>query len=393
MKNKKLKVALLTGGKDPHYALGLLEAISSRDLMVDFIGNDHMTNDQRVNQDNIRYFNIRGDQSPDARLPKKITRVLKYYIRLIYYVLRSDADIFHILWFNKFLFLDQTSRIILSRLIGKKLVHTAHNVNMAERDGQDNALNRISLKFMYRRLDYIFVHTRKMKQQLVGDFGVSGDRVSVIPFGANNVIPQTGLTREGAREKLGVGRNENVILFFGNIAPYKGLHMLPQTLLLLKERNIDFRVVIAGSVKNCQDYWDGVVKELSRAGFTERTLIRNEYIPDEEVEVYMKSADVFLLPYTHIFQSGALFLAYSFGLPVIAADVGSLCEDIVEGETGFVFKAEDTYDLSEKIAQFFNSTMYLNTQQTRKKILKHLYDKHSWSNIGKITSDVYLKIV
>ena len=48
---------------------------------------------------------------------------------------------------------------------------------------------------------------------------------------------------------------------------------------------------------------------------------RIEYIPDEETEVYFKAADVLILPYVHVFQSGVLFLGYSFGLPAIAADV------------------------------------------------------------------------
>src|SRR2546430_12286650 len=46
---------------------------------------------------------------------------------------------------------------------------------------------------------------------------------------------------------------------------------------------------------------------------------------------------VLVLPYTRIFQSGVLFLGYSFGLPAIVADVGSLREEIIEGATGFVF--------------------------------------------------------
>ena len=41
--------------------------------------------------------------------------------------------------------------------------------------------------------------------------------------------------------------------------------------------------------------------------------------PDEETELYFKAADVLILPYTHVFQSGVLFLGYSFGLPAIAA--------------------------------------------------------------------------
>ena len=68
-----------------------------------------------------------------------------------------------------------------------------------------------------------------------------------------------------------------------------------------------------------------------------------EFIPDEETEIYFKAADVLVLPYRHIYQSGVLFLGYSFGLPVLAADVGSLKDEIVEGKTGFVFRPEDPW--------------------------------------------------
>ena len=54
-----------------------------------------------------------------------------------------------------------------------------------------------------------------------------------------------------------------------------------------------------------------------------------------------------MLPYRHIYQSGVLFSGYSFGLPVLAADVGSLKDEIVEGKTGFVFQPEDPVDLAK----------------------------------------------
>ena len=58
-------------------------------------------------------------------------------------------------------------------------------------------------------------------------------------------------------------------------------------------------------------------------------------------------------PYTHIFQSGVLFLAYAFGLPVIAADVGSLREDVVEGRTGFLFRPQDSCGFGQTIDDYF----------------------------------------
>ena len=68
-------------------------------------------------------------------------------------------------------------------------------------------------------------------------------------------------------------------------------------------------------------------------------ILRIQFIPDEEMELYFKAADVLVLPYKEIFQSGVLFLAYSFGLPVIATDVGSFREDIVEGQDGISVQA------------------------------------------------------
>jgi glycosyltransferase involved in cell wall biosynthesis len=56
-----------------------------------------------------------------------------------------------------------------------------------------------------------------------------------------------------------------------------------------------------------------------------------------------------------VFQSGVLFLGYNFGLPAIAADVASLKNEIIEGKTGLVFRAQDPSDLANKIDQYFRA--------------------------------------
>ena len=65
-----------------------------------------------------------------------------------------------------------------------------------------------------------------------------------------------------------------------------------------------------------------------------------------------------------MFQSGVLFLGYSFGLPAIAADVGSLKKEIIEGKTGFVFRAQDSSDLARKIDEYFKSELFSNLENT-----------------------------
>ena len=120
-----------------------------------------------------------------------------------------------------------------------------------------------------------------------------------------------------------------------------------------------------------------------------RILLRADYIPDDETEIYFKAADVLVLPYRHIYQSGVLFLAYSYGLPVLAADVGSLKDEIVEGKTGFVFRPEDPVNLAETIERYFASDLFLNLDSRRQEIRDYAKVRNSWGVVGQMTMSIY----
>ena len=126
---------------------------------------------------------------------------------------------------------------------------------------------------------------------------------------------------------------------------------------------------------------------------TGRILLRAGYIPDEETEVYFKAADVLVLPYRHIYQSGVLFLGYSFGLPVLAADVGALKDEIVEGKTGFIFRPEDPADLARTIDRYFASDLFANITSRRQVIRDFATERHSWDVVGRMTLGVYASLI
>ena len=108
--------------------------------------------------------------------------------------------------------------------------------------------------------------------------------------------------------------------------------------------------------------------------------------------MYFKAADVLVLPYTHVFQSGVLFLGYSFGLPAIVADVGNLKEEIIEGETGFVFRPKDLSDLAAKINKYFQSELFLNLETRRSEIKVYANERNSWNKVAAITTSVYSRL-
>jgi glycosyltransferase involved in cell wall biosynthesis len=218
---------------------------------------------------------------------------------------------------------------------------------------------------------------------------VQGARVTVIPFGINNAVPNTSLTPGDARQRLGIRHGEKTILFFGNITPYKGLEYIVAAFQQIKARHEDYRLIIAGRPDKCERYWTPIREEIREDVQGERVLLRAEFIPDDEAEVYFKAADVLVLPYRHIYQSGVLFLGQSFGLPVLAADVGSLKDEIVEGKTGFVFRPEDPVDLARAISRYFASDLYVDLNSRRREIRDYATERHSWDVVRQITMSVY----
>ena len=76
---------------------------------------------------------------------------------------------------------DRTLLMAYYRLLGKSTVLTVHNVNAGRRDSKDTPLNRLTLRIQYRLADHIFVHTEKMKLELIAEFGEQETRVTVIP--------------------------------------------------------------------------------------------------------------------------------------------------------------------------------------------------------------------
>lgn len=389
----RIAVGLLTGGGDRPYALGLAEALISKGISFDFIGSDDLDSPELHGTPGVTFLNLRGDQRSDSGAANKVLRVLLYYVRLMRYATTAKPALFHILWNNRFQTFDRTLLMLFYKLLGKKIVFTAHNVNAGKRDGNDSVLNRLTLRVQYGLCDHIFVHTALMKSELIHDFRVPENKVSVIPFGINNTIPISVMTARDARKALGITDRERTLLFFGNIAPYKGLEYLVAAFAEIARQGDEYRLIIAGRPKGCDDYWCDIQTVMGQGGTRDRIMENLEYIPDEEVELYFKAADVLILPYTHVFQSGVLFLGYSFGLPAIASDVGSMKEDIIEGETGFVCRPRDAADLARAIRRYFASELFAELKTRRTKIQEHANERYSWDKVGDITMRIYQELL
>jgi glycosyltransferase involved in cell wall biosynthesis len=390
----EIGVALLTGGFDRPYAFGLAMELASKGISLDVIGSREVDSSEMHTIPGINFLDLQADPRERVGKTSKAFRILHFYVRLLRYAATAKPEIFHILWNNKVQIFDRTLLMLYYKLLRKKIVLTAHNVNSGRRDSRDSALNRLTLRIQYQLADHIFVHTEQMKGELRDGFGVGSDNITVIPFGINNAVPNTDLAPSEAKRRLGIGEDEHTVLFFGAIRPYKGLEYLVEAFQQIGSKRGGYRLIIAGEPKKgSEEYFETVRQKVRTTSNVRQIIQRYEYVPDSETELYLKAADVMVLPYKQIFQSGVLFLAYSFGLPVVASDVGSFREDIVEGETGFVCKACDASDLAKTLERYFESNLFKTLDRRRQNIRDYASRRNGWQVVGEATRDVYLRLL
>ena len=390
-----VEIGLLTGCQDRPYAFGLAMALIAKGISLEIIGSDEIDSPELHTTPNLRFLNFRGSQRNNANFAEKLSKLLVYYAMLIRYAAFSKPKVLHILWNNKVEIFDRTILMLYYKLVGKKIALTAHNVNQARRDAIDSWLNRATLRIQYQLCDHIFVHTQKMKDELSQDFDVAEKVVTVIRHPVNDAFPDTELTPAEAKRRLGLKDDEKAILFFGRIRPYKGIeYLLDAFRLLSADEQANYRLIVAGEPKKgSEDYLHQIQESVQRDFKQRQVILRIQFIPDEEMEVYLKGADVLVLPYKEIFQSGVLFLAYSFGLPVVATDVGSFREEIVEGSTGFLCRPDDPADLAKAIETYFASDLFKNLRVRRQELKDYADVNHSWHAVAELTRNAYVKML
>jgi glycosyltransferase involved in cell wall biosynthesis len=169
-----------------------------------------------------------------------------------------------------------------------------------------------------------------------------------------------------ARKILGVN-DEKVILFFGYIRPYKGLHVLIDAMKILKGK-MNVRLLVCGEFYGDEEKYREHMKE---AGVEDGTTVISDYIPNESVHLYFSAADVVVQPYLSATQSAIAQIAYFFSSPIIATNVGALPEVIVNEKSGLIVPPNDPAALANAIVRFYaenlEATLTAGAGEERKK--------------------------
>lgn len=375
----RVQVTMIDGLVGNDYSIYLCSALHAVGVDVELIAPDNRVVSTPVD------FPIRNwmpTKDPTRGKLRKIFHFFEYLGRLLIHMVNNKGKrVAHV----QFLRSERVEAIflLLLRLLGTQLVFTAHNVLPHE----NRAIDRVLRSGIYRAAARIIAHSDYIKDKLVKNFRVNPEKIRVISHGNfDHYLPGEPMSKAEARASLNLSERDNVALFFGYIREYKGLDLLLDAFEICTRKGNPFRLMIAGAAQSLElgDYYRRRIDQLS---MNHSITFHADYIPSEKVATYFVAADVVILPYKEIDHSGLVHLAYSFGRPLIATNVGDFSEVIEDGKSGYLLKENSPECLAETIlGAFSNGTRLENMGDYARQLSE---TKYSWIDIAHRTKGLY----
>lgn len=245
-------------------------------------------------------------------------------------VLTGTYDLWHMHWPEDFLgirdLVGATTRVVgllllmlVARMRGMRIVWTIHNLGPHER--RHPQLERLFWTFFIPQIDGFISLSEAGLGQAEARFpslrDVSG---FVVPHGHYRTAYPKGLSKEGARDRLGLATDDRVMLYVGRIRPYKNVSRLIRAFRRIEHERA--RLLVVGEPD------DEVLRMTvaAEAAQDDRVLDELRFVPDDELPVYLSAADLVVLPYRDILHSGTALLALSFDRPILVPELGAMGE-------------------------------------------------------------------
>ena len=204
------------------------------------------------------------------------------------------------------------------------------------------------IKYFFGKIDNFLVMSTDSENKLHGI--VKSNQKIVKSFLPLKFSYENKMSQVDALNKLNIKKSKLTLLFFGFVRDYKGLDILLESISLIYD--LDIKLIIAGkSISNKKRY----EKIIFEKKLNNHILWHDQYIPDSKVDIYFSACDVVILPHKHISQSGIIPLAYKFNKIIIASNLLSFRENVVEGKTGYLFDNKNSISLKEKIELVYNN--------------------------------------
>lgn len=220
----------------------------------------------------------------------------------------------------------------------------------------------------YHNVDDIFVLTKSFIPETSRAYNMPMDKVHFVSHGRMNMY-KTNENFESIQAKY---TKRYHFLFFGKIEEYKGLHILASAYKAVLEQYPDCELTILGN-GNFDKYRE------EYAALPNVHLI-NRFIEDDEIGNYFALKNtIAVLPYIDATQSGVIPIAFEFGTPVIASNVGGLKEQLDEGHMGLFYDNNEPERLADCMVSAIQLPEFMGRQR---ELMLRFKDDLEWTQIA-----------
>jgi glycosyltransferase involved in cell wall biosynthesis len=192
----------------------------------------------------------------------------------------------------------------LLRLSGVRFVWTVHNIVNHE----DNQVRweLWGCRTLARIVDGVIVHCETARALVMGAYGIPSERISVIPHGNYVDWYPPAVDKNEARRALGMPTEGCLLLFIGAIRAYKGLDLFLKAFSAIKDETLN--LILAGKP------YSPAIKDaiLAQARPDPRIRTHLEFIPIDQLVLYLSACDLVVLPYKDFLTSGTAILSASY---------------------------------------------------------------------------------
>jgi len=268
-------------------------------------------------------------------------------LRLIETGNQPGGIVFHLHWLN-FLFVDVSDPIVARARVddfvakltqfkakGGRLIWTIHNT--LSHDMPFVELERDLSIHLTKLADVLHFHSQASVAEVEQAFPIPQDKVRICQHGAYIGAYPDFVSRDAARQALDLADSDEVILFTGQIRPYKGVEALVSAFRKILADRPNAFLIVAGAAS-----FDLLATLKTALTLAEQTRIRlvDRFLEDGELQLFFRAADMAVYPYQKILTSGSMLLALSYGVPVVIPKVGMTAEVLEGQDAGLLYDGD-----------------------------------------------------
>ena len=223
--------------------------------------------------------------------------------------------------------------------------------------------------YFIRNCDAFITMSKAVYDQL-GEF-IKTDHKLFLPHPVYNIFGDK-ISKTEARKNIGLNQNDRIILFFGFIRTYKGLHLLLDAMCdqRIRERNI--KLLVAGEFYEDKNPY---LEKIRENKISKSIILHSGFIDKNKVKDYFCAADLVVQPYLDATQSGITQIAYFFGRPMLVTNVGGLAEIVADKRVGYVTEKKSSA-IADAICDYYDN----NREEMFSQNVNIDKEKFTWKN-------------